>query len=111
MADDTSTVFTPEYKAATLREEIREKLGQNIGSLILISLMQDDMKPAFAIADADGDGFINQAELAGLMAMLGEPDLSEEDVAALFGEADADGDGRINYPEWCKTVIGTCQPA
>ena len=56
----------------------------------------DEMKKAFAVFDADGDGYINGGDIKRTMESLGER-MSESDVISMVNEADTDGDGRINF--------------
>ena len=50
------------------------------------------------LADADGDGTIDKAEFAMLMAAAGGGK-NADDAAALFAAVDADGDGELTAEE------------
>lgn len=101
--DETSPVVVRE---PSLRTEISEILAKNIGALMLMPL-RDEMKEAFYAVDPEGGGFIDTAGLKGLMARMGEPELTDEAITALFSAADGDGDGKINYEQWNKLMIST----
>jgi calmodulin len=57
---------------------------------------EDELKGAFKIFDADGNGSITVAELNTVLDNLGER-LTEEEVTEMIKEADTDGDGTVNY--------------
>jgi EF-hand domain pair len=50
---------------------------------------EEEIREAFKVFDKDGNGFISAAELAHVMANLGEK-LSEEEVAEMIREADVE---------------------
>lgn len=57
---------------------------------------EDELKAAFKIFDADGNGSITVQELKQVLDNLGER-LTEEEVGEMIKEADTDGDGTVNY--------------
>ena len=99
--------------AGSLRAEIAEKMLEPFrsgGEIGIYTIAAKKMKPAFAEADVDGDGFIDAAGLQSLMSALGE-DLSEEELAAMMSDADTNGDGKIEYGDWTKNVMFKKEPA
>lgn len=65
---------------------------------------EDEMREAFQIFDADGDGHITSEELRLIMENLGEK-LTDEEISDMVKEADMDGDGEINYEEFVKMMF------
>jgi calmodulin len=65
---------------------------------------EDEMREAFQIFDADGDGHITSVELRLIMENLGEK-LTDEEIEDMVKEADIDGDGEINYEEFVKMMF------
>ena len=61
------------------------------------------MAEAFALLDADGDGFLSAAELRAALSRGGEP-ASEAEVARMLAAADLDGDGRISLSEFRRAM-------
>jgi calcium-binding protein CML len=60
------------------------------------SEMEDELKQAFRMFDANNDGFITAQELQKMMKAMGEK-LTNKEIDALIKAWDTDGDGRINY--------------
>ncbi len=67
---------------------------------------EEEMKQAFRVLDADGNGYITPRELHRVMRNLGE-NLTEDEISEMVKQADLDGDGRINYEG--SIAIGTQQ--
>lgn len=65
---------------------------------------EEEMREAFQIFDADGNGKITSEELRLIMENLGEK-LTEEEIEDMVKEADIDGDGEINYEEFVRMMF------
>lgn len=65
----------------------------------------DDLKQAFAVFDADGNGKISRAELKRVMEMLGER-LSDAQIDEMMREADENKDGEIDFQEFKRMMSG-----
>jgi calmodulin len=65
----------------------------------------DDLKQAFAVFDADGNGKISKSELRRVMEMLGER-LSEAQIDEMMREADENKDGEIDFQEFKRMMAG-----
>ncbi|BFZ11794.1 hypothetical protein BsWGS_14833 [Bradybaena similaris] len=63
----------------------------------------EEVRAAFKIFDANGDGFITAAELRRIVTSMGER-LTEEEADAMIKKADQNGDGRINYEEFAQII-------
>ena len=64
---------------------------------------------AFASMDADGSGFLDEAELAGALGVLGLGDLEPEELQQVMVEMDPDGDGKVTLTEfsaWWAVIDG-----
>lgn len=70
-----------------------------------IMTLEQQLQEMFELYDADGNGAIDKAELAQLMATLGY-DLTDEELSAMIAEVDADGDGDIDYEEFLAMFKG-----
>ena len=66
---------------------------------------RDAAAVAFGVVDADGDGYISSADLAGFLSNV-ENTLDELDVTELMAEADRDGDGMINQQSFLELLLG-----
>lgn len=64
---------------------------------------EEEMRQAFRILDADGNGYISPTELHRVMRNLGE-NLTEDEISEMVKQADLDGDGRINYEGRFKRI-------
>lgn len=53
----------------------------------------------YAKVDSDGDSYISQSEMAGVLSM-GQSDELSDDGIAMFEEADIDGDGQLSQEEF-----------
>jgi calmodulin len=65
---------------------------------------EEEIKEAFKVFDADGNGQISAAELKHVMLNLGEK-LTDEEVNEMIREADVDNSGTINYEEFVKMMM------
>jgi len=65
----------------------------------------EDLKQAFAVFDADGNGKISRTELKRVMEMLGER-LSDAQLDEMMGEADENKDGEIDFHEFKRMMAG-----
>ncbi|XP_066919220.1 calmodulin-like isoform X1 [Clytia hemisphaerica] len=61
--------------------------------------MSEDLRNAFRVFDANGDGRISVEELRHVMVNLGDP-LTDEEVDEMMREADKDNDGYVDYEEF-----------
>lgn len=59
----------------------------------------EELRQAFKVFDADGNGTISKAELKRVMDMLGEK-LSDAQIDEMMKEADTNGDGEIDFSEF-----------
>ncbi|CAD5113613.1 DgyrCDS2773 [Dimorphilus gyrociliatus] len=64
---------------------------------------REELEQAFRIFDANGDGYIDSAELRHLLTNVGEK-LSDEDVDEMIAEVDVDGDGKVNWKEFVQMM-------
>lgn len=60
---------------------------------------QSLQKDSFEKFDANGDGFVTEAELR-----KGLDGMAAADIKGLFQAADRDGDGKISYDEWVAVI-------
>jgi Ca2+-binding EF-hand superfamily protein len=58
-----------------------------------------ELRQSFDTSDADGDGWINSREFAGLLHSL-DQELSEDECLLAFELTDGDGDGLISFEEF-----------
>eukprot|EP00475_Leptophrys_vorax_P001763 TRINITY_DN1097_c0_g1_i1.p1 TRINITY_DN1097_c0_g1~~TRINITY_DN1097_c0_g1_i1.p1 ORF type:complete len:236 (+),score=14.72 TRINITY_DN1097_c0_g1_i1:163-870(+) len=76
----------------------------------------DEMSYVFDLMDRDRDGRISAAELASVLASLGEDERRIDDtVRAMMSQADVDGDGYVDFEEFLRVSQsaygGSCAPA
>ena len=60
---------------------------------------KEELKEAFEVFDADGDGHINAEELKIVLEAAGRK-MTEEEVRAKIAEVDEDGAGELEYDEF-----------
>ncbi|KNC56295.1 serine/threonine protein phosphatase [Thecamonas trahens ATCC 50062] len=65
-----------------------------------------ELRDAYAVFDADGDGSVSVEELEAVLNKIG---LEVEDKAAMLAVADVNHDGGITFPEFC-TIMGYTGP-
>uniref|UniRef100_A0A1I8GS05 Calmodulin n=1 Tax=Macrostomum lignano TaxID=282301 RepID=A0A1I8GS05_9PLAT len=63
----------------------------------------DEVRQAFRLFDADGDGYLSAGELRQVMLNFGER-LTIEEAEAMVAEADTDLDGLVSYEEFAKVM-------
>jgi calmodulin len=64
-----------------------------------------DLRRAFVMLDADGDGYLTAHELRAAISDT-RADLSEDEVQQILQASDANGDGRISFEEFRNHLIG-----
>jgi len=64
---------------------------------------EDELRQAFRVFDADGNGTIDKPELKRVMEMVGEA-VTKEQLDAMFKLADVNGDGEISFDEFCTMM-------
>ena len=62
-----------------------------------------ELKKAFSVMDANGDGVVTKDELKTLLSGLGE-EVTDEVVDEMINIADANGDGKIQFEEFCNAA-------
>ena len=62
-----------------------------------------ELKKAFTVMDANGDGVVTKDELKSLLKGLGE-DVTDDVVDEMIKIADTDGDGKIQFEEFVKAA-------
>ena len=87
-ADKNGAINYTEFIAATLNAQLYEN--------------RDKMQNAFEMMDRDGDGFIEESELAEMMGC--KEDYDRELVMTLIAEVDENRDGKIDFNEFKKML-------
>ena len=62
-----------------------------------------ELRKAFNVMDANGDGVVTKEELKTLLSGLGE-EVTDEIVDEMINIADADGDGKVNFEEFVNAA-------
>ena len=62
-----------------------------------------ELKKAFNVMDANGDGQVTKEELKTLLSGLGE-EVTDDIVNEMINIADTDGDGKVNFEEFVKAA-------
>ena len=65
---------------------------------------EEEVREAFRVFDAGGEGRISAAELRHAMTHLGEM-ISQEEVDEMVKVADMDGEGRLDYEDFLKKHV------
>ncbi|KAL6627493.1 hypothetical protein ACP70R_031219 [Stipagrostis hirtigluma subsp. patula] len=65
--------------------------------------LEAELRTAFDVYDADGDGRITAAELGKVLARIGEG-CSAEECQRMIASVDADGDGCVGFEEFKKMM-------
>ncbi|EAZ31201.1 hypothetical protein OsJ_15300 [Oryza sativa Japonica Group] len=66
-----------------------------------------DMREAFRVFDANGDGYITVDELGAVLASLGlKQGRTAEECRRMIGQVDRDGDGRVDFHEFLQMMRG-----
>ena len=63
-----------------------------------------ELKEAFNVFDADGNGFISAQELMSVLNNIGES-VTDEEIDLMINEADLDGDGQMDWDEFVKIMM------
>ena len=63
----------------------------------------EELKKAFAVMDANGDGVVTKEELRTLLKGLGE-EVTDEVVDEMIAIADENGDGKVDFEEFVKAA-------
>lgn len=86
-------------------EELAEVQFACIGSGCLM-LSNDDMREAFNLADADGNGTISPEELKKVVQKLSDDEetLSDAEVGEIFALVDRNNDGQIDFEEFVQAI-------
>ena len=63
----------------------------------------EELKKAFAVMDANGDGVVTKDELRTLLKGLGE-EVTDEVVDEMIAIADENGDGKVDFEEFAKAA-------
>ncbi|KAL6650950.1 hypothetical protein ACP70R_009875 [Stipagrostis hirtigluma subsp. patula] len=65
----------------------------------------EDMREAFRVFDANGDGYITVDELGAVLASLGlKQGRTAEECRRMIGRVDRDGDGRVDFHEFVQMM-------
>lgn len=59
-----------------------------------------DVKEAWDSIDIDGDGHLDRDEIANVLALMGQSNMSSEELDAAIDMFDTDGDGQIDFDEF-----------
>lgn len=67
----------------------------------------EDMREAFRVFDANGDGYITVEELGAVLSSLGlKQGRTAEECRRMIGQVDRDGDGRVDFHEFRQMMRG-----
>uniref|UniRef100_A0ACD5UCD6 Uncharacterized protein n=1 Tax=Avena sativa TaxID=4498 RepID=A0ACD5UCD6_AVESA len=68
---------------------------------------EEDMREAFRVFDANGDGYITVEELGAVLSSLGlKQGRTAEECRRMIGQVDRDGDGRVDFHEFRQMMRG-----
>nr|CAD1828343.1 unnamed protein product [Ananas comosus var. bracteatus] len=79
-------------------------LGFGEASAAASAAEEEELRGAFAVFDADGDGMITAEELRGVLVALGDEDCSVEECRRMIGGADANGDGVVCFDDFLRLM-------
>ncbi|KAM0947847.1 putative EF-hand domain-containing protein [Dioscorea sansibarensis] len=65
-----------------------------------------DLRDAFDVFDADGDGRISAEELLGVFVALGDDGCTIEQCRRMIGAVDSDGDGFVCFQDFVRLMDG-----
>jgi len=66
----------------------------------------EDMREAFRVFDANGDGYITVDELGAVLSSLGlKQGRTAEECRRMIGRVDRDGDGRVDFHEFRQMML------
>lgn len=68
-----------------------------------------DMRDAFKILDADGDGTMLESELRQLLLTVGEP-MTHQEVDSLMQDVAVDGNGKVQTDKLVDLIVNGCPP-
>merc|ERR1712058_97212 len=69
-----------------------------------IETMRKELKDAFRVYDKEGQGFITNDTLRGLISELLAP-LTDEELDGIIEELDEDGSGSMDFDEFCEMMM------
>jgi Ca2+-binding EF-hand superfamily protein len=93
-----------------IRAKVISKHSDVIGSFVDTAdtkLGKAVLQALFEAADKNGNGFIEQDELAAALGSLGFDWLKEKQLQGIFARSDADSNGSIDLNEWMKEAPKT----
>jgi calcium-binding protein CML len=94
-------------KVVSSESELAEMLaeaGVVVEGEVAAAADEADLKEAFAVFDADGDGRISAEELRAALASLGDDPCSVEDCRRMIRGVDTDGDGFVCFQEFTRMM-------
>ena len=103
---------TPASDAAAAGKTIRERYADEcdrMGSTGAYVTFREDIVRAFNAADADGDDWVSQDEVATIMTELGD-DMTETELTELFNAASPRADGKVGFPMFAKAFCDSAWP-
>ncbi|ABO97277.1 predicted protein, partial [Ostreococcus lucimarinus CCE9901] len=66
-------------------------------------LSKDDIRQAFREFDLDRNGYVGAAEIAHVLASMGEK-VTDDEIDEMILMADTDGDGQISFEEFHRLM-------
>ncbi|XP_072983563.1 probable calcium-binding protein CML36 [Typha latifolia] len=75
-------------------------------SCVCAGVEEEELREAFAVFDADGDGRISAEELLGVFAALGEDECTLDDCRRMIDGVDTDGDGFVCFDDFARMMDG-----
>ena len=83
--------------------------GGGMGGQAGMGLSPEDIKEAFREFDLDKNGYVGAAEIAHILASVGEK-ATDDEIDEMIAMADLDGDGQISYDEFFKLISSFTGP-